>query len=72
MTARTFTYTPVTINIEGVAIELEACGEVDSGGKVFIDELYYKTDDIYSKPMNDLLEIQLVKDLIANQIKGRK
>lgn len=72
MKAHTFTYRPVTIDIAGQAIELEACGEVDSSGKVFIDELYHKADKIYSDHVEDMLKIQVVRDSIVNQILGRK
>lgn len=72
MTAHQFTYRPVTISIAGTEVELEACGEVDSSGKVFIDELYHKADKIYSDHVEDMLKIQVVRDSIENQIKGRK
>jgi hypothetical protein len=68
-----FTYRPVTITIEGEAIELEVCGSIELSGEVIIDCLYYKPSrSVYSKPMDDLLEIQFVKDLIINKILGRK
>ena len=73
MKAHSFTYRPVTITIEGQEVELEASGEVDSSGKVFLDLLYYKAaGSVYSTDMHDLLKIQPVFDSIANQIKGRK
>ncbi len=72
MTAHQFTYRPVTIDIAGQAIELEVSGEIDSSGKVFLDELYHKADKIYSDHVEDMLKIQVVRDSIINQIKGRK
>lgn len=72
MAARKFSYLSVIVDMAGEQIHLEVSGEVDTGGKVFIDDLYYKpASSVYSKPANDLLEIQPVFDLIANQIKGR-
>lgn len=72
MTARKFDYAPVTITIEGQVIDLEVCGEVDSSGKVFIDLLFHKADKVYSDHVEDMLKIQVVRDSIVNQIKGRK
>lgn len=67
-----FQYRTVTININGTEVELEASGEIDQGGKVFIDDLHHKADGIYSKDVYDLLNIQVVHDIIVNQIKGRE
>jgi hypothetical protein len=72
MTAQQFTYRPVTITIESQVIELEVCGEIDSSGKVFLDELYHKADKMYSDHVEELLKIQIVRDSITNQILGRK
>lgn len=73
MAAHKFTYLSVTVEMAGEQIHLEASGEVDTGGKVFIDELYHKPlGSVYSKNMHDLLEIQPVFESICNQIKGRK
>jgi hypothetical protein len=68
----TFTYRPVTLTIEGQVIELEVCGEIDSSGKVFLDLLFHKADRMYSDHVEELLKIQVVRDSIENQIKGRK
>ena len=72
MKSQMFTYRPVTIDIAGQVIELEVSGEIDAGGKIFLDELYHKADKIYSGHVEDLLKIQVVRDSIENQIKGRK
>jgi hypothetical protein len=73
MKSQMFTYRPVTIDIAGQVIELEVSGEIDAGGKIFLDLLYYKAaGSVYSTDMHDLLKIQTVFDSIANQIKGRK
>ena len=67
-----FEFVTAKIEIEGKEVELEACGDIDESGKVFIDELYYKCEDkIYSDNMKDLLNIKFVYEKIAAQIKER-
>ncbi len=61
-----FEFVTAKIEIEGKEVELEACGDIDESGTVFIDELYYKCEDkIYSDNMKDLLNIKFVYDKIA-------
>ena len=73
MKAFKFEHKTVTIEINGITVDFEAHGEVDPGGKVFIDELYYQKPGASCNPgAHDLLEIQLVRDSIENQILGRK
>ena len=73
MQSHKFSYELVVVEMAGAQIELEAHGDVDLGGKVTIDLLYYKpASSVYSEPAEDLLKIQPVLDSIVNQIKGRK